>query len=600
MSATTYILATHDPELLRAWWVLVPAGARVVTLSELVQGGAVLPAGLPMIVVVEEAVVGELPRACVQAPMVFVGDQHGEVFERLGQTTGAARVCLSRRDSHARLGEFLPLLEEIATRGATTALLSDRNQHAVAPVSRGVRGRERERGADTEESWWDWMGDAVEAIGGREELLGEFRRMAKRTLRTSHVVFFLREDTGYRADRGDYFCANGDALSQYLVHHPVLLDGASWPVSVTPVVELSIRQRMAAWSLRLIVPLHDNGRLAGWMGLGVRDDGLAYDSADCAKAASLGRLLRQMMACTPQSVVGGSGDRAQLAAKYLPGVLILGAAEMPPENVPVAVKNLIAEVRQLRVTRRIVPSAGRPWRASAGIVAETQGVWANWEDATAELQEQHRRAREERLALLHDLALTLNHELGNSLVSLAALRHNPGAETNSPVLLAAIKRDIASLEAVNRHLASLPTFSEVEAESIDLRALVCAVGRKCGVMVETGSQEILLDVAPKLIEFGLESILESIAENRPGLGKRELVMSLRTSGTGESLAAVLSIRGPGLALEGILPAPQPGATPTHGRIGVFIAKEIIHLHGGSIQAGTGTNGPEISLSIRQW
>ena len=55
-----------------------------------------------------------------------------------------------------------------------------------------------------------------------------------------------------------------------------------------------------------------------------------------------------------------------------------------------------------------------------------------------------------------------------------------------------------------------------------------------------------------------------------------------------------------LALEGILPAPEPGATPTHGRIGVFIAKEIVHLHGGSIQAGTGTNGPEISLSIRQW
>jgi len=601
MSATTYILATHDPELLRAWWVLVPAGARVVTLSELVQGGATLPAGLPMIVVVEEAVVGELPRTCVQAPMVFVGDQHGEVFERLAQTTGATRVCLSRQDSFTRLGEFLPLLEEIATRGATSNLLWDRKEQAAAPVGAAMRGRERDRSAEAADSWWDWMGDAVEAIGTREELLGEFRRMAKRSLRTSHVVFFLREDTGYRADRGDNFCANNDALSQYLVHHPVLLDGASWPVSVNPVVELSIRQRMAAWSLRLIVPLHDNGRLAGWMGLGVRDDGLAYEAADCARATSLGRLLRQMLGCSPKG--GGAvaaGTHSQLAAKYLPGVLILGAGEMPSEAVPAAVSNLIAEVRQLRVTRRIVPGAGRPWRASAGIIAETQGVWANWEDATGELLEQHRRARAERLALLHDLALTLNHELGNSLVSLAALRHNPGAETNSPVLLAAIKRDIASLEAVNRHLASLPTFSEVEAESIDLRALVHSVGRKCGVTVETGSQEILLDVAPKLIEFGLESILESIAENRPGLGKRDLVMSLRTSGAGENLAAVLSIRGAGLALEGILPAPQPGATPTHGRIGVFIAKEIVHLHGGSIEAGTGTNGPEISLSIRQW
>jgi hypothetical protein len=598
MSATTYILATRDPELLRAWWAYVPAGARVVTLTELVQGGVVLPAGLPLVVVVEEAVVGELPRVCAQAPMIFVGDQHGESFERLAQTPGAVRVCLSLADSHARLGEFLPLLEEIATRAGTTSLLWERKEERGARAA--AVSRTADRNPEASESWWDWMGDAVEAIGTRENLLSEFRRMAKRTMRTSHVVFFLREETGYRADRGDFFCLNSDALTQYLVHHPVVLDGVNWPVSLTPVVELSIRQRMAAWSARLIVPLHDNGRLAGWIGLGVRDDGQPYEADDCTRATNLGRLLRQMLSCAPKAVVSATGDRSALAAKYLPGVLVLGASENPPETVPPAVRVLVAEVRRLRVTRRISPVIGQPIRASAGPIAETQGVWVNWEDASAELQEQHRRARAERLSLLHDLALTLNHELGNSLVSLAALRHNPGAETNSPVLLAAIKRDIASLEAVNRHLASLPTFSEVSAESDDLRALVCSVGRKSGVMVETGSQEVLLDVAPKLIEFGLESILESVAENRPGLGKRDLVISLRTAGNGENLSAVLSIRGAGLALEGILPAPEPGATPTHGRIGVFIAKEVIHLHGGSIQAGTGTNGPEISIVIRQW
>jgi hypothetical protein len=268
--------------------------------------------------------------------------------------------------------------------------------------------------------------------------------------------------------------------------------------------------------------------------------------------------------------------------------------------VPAAVRTLIADVRQAQAAKKLSLAAGQPFRASAGVVSEIQGVWVKWEDATAELEELHRRARAERLALLHDLALTLNHELGNSLVSLAALRHNPGAETNSPVLLAAIKRDIASLESINRNLASLPTFSEVAAESIDLRALVCAVGRKCGVAVETGSGKIELDVAPKLIEFGLESIIESIAENRPGLGRRELLMSLRSRGAGDNTTALLSIRGAGLALEGILPAPAPGATPTHGRIGVFIAKEIVHLHGGSIEAGNGTNGPEIVISIRRW
>jgi hypothetical protein len=281
-------------------------------------------------------------------------------------------------------------------------------------------------------------------------------------------------------------------------------------------------------------------------------------------------------------------------------VILLAADEKPADGTPPAVRGLIAEVRQLRVERRLTPSPGQTIRARAGLVEATQKIWVCWEDAAAELAENQRRERAERLALLHDLALTLNHELGNSLVSLAALRHNPGAETNSPVLLAAIKRDIASLEVINRHLASIPTFSEAAAETVDLRALVCSVGRKAGISVETGSEAVPLDVAPRLVEFALESILESIAENRPGLGKRELVLSLRTAGSGDSLAAVLGLRGAGLVLEGILPVPKPGTAPTHGRIGVFIAKEIIRLHGGSIEAGTGVNGPEIAITLRRW
>jgi hypothetical protein len=597
MSTVTYILATRDPELLRAWWVLVPAGARVVTLSELVQGTAILPTGLPMIVVVDETVAGELPQTYSGVPMVFVGDRQGQVFEQISQKSGSTRVCLSRDDSRSRLGEFLPLLEEIAARGAATSLLLEKK--APTPVFAPQVAAPRDLAMAVADSWWDWMGDAVEATGSREDLLGEFRRLAKRALRTSHVMFFLREEAGYRADRNEFFCTNNDPVSQYLVHNPVVIDGNDWAPGLSHVVELSIRQRMAAWSVRLIVPMHDNGRLAGWMALGLREDGLPYETADRARALSIARLLRQMLASSsPKS--GGAVERSPLVAKYLPGVIILGADENPSEGTPAAVRGLIAEVRQLRINRRLAPAAGQPIRASAGIIAETQGVWVSWEDASAELVEQHRRERADRLALLHDLALTLNHELGNSLVSLAALRHNPGAETNSPVLLAAIKRDIAALEAINRHLSSLPTFSEVAAESVDLRALVYSVGRKCGISVETGAEEILLDVAPKLIEFGLESILESIAENRPGLGKRELVMSLRTAGSGDNLTAVLGIRGAGLALEGILPAPKPGATPTHGRIGVFIAKEIIRLHGGVIEAGTGVNGPDITITLRRW
>jgi hypothetical protein len=120
------------------------------------------------------------------------------------------------------------------------------------------------------------------------------------------------------------------------------------------------------------------------------------------------------------------------------------------------------------------------------------------------------------------------------------------------------------------------------------------------VLVDLGSQPIALSVVPTLVEFGLQAILESVIENRPDYGKRGLSIQLRASGQDDQLTALIAIKGERLELEGILPLPEPGAIPSHGRIGVFIAKEIIRLHGGEILSGPGMEGPEILISIRSW
>jgi hypothetical protein len=140
----------------------------------------------------------------------------------------------------------------------------------------------------------------------------------------------------------------------------------------------------------------------------------------------------------------------------------------------------------------------------------------------------------------------------------------------------------------------------VNPEDADLGQLLVEVGRRTGVAVKAGSLPVVLNIAPKLVEFAIEAIVESIVENRQDRGKRDLTVQLRTTGDGEHLLALISIKGPDLALEGILPAPEPGDAPSHGRIGVFVAKEIIRLHGGEIHSGPGMAGAEILISLRKW
>ena len=47
-----------------------------------------------------------------------------------------------------------------------------------------------------------------------------------------------------------------------------------------------------------------------------------------------------------------------------------------------------------------------------------------------------------------------------------------------------------------------------------------------------------------------------------------------------------------------LPEPIEGAVPNLGRLGVFLAKEILRLHHGEIHAGPGMEGTEILISLR--
>jgi hypothetical protein len=239
-------------------------------------------------------------------------------------------------------------------------------------------------------------------------------------------------------------------------------------------------------------------------------------------------------------------------------------------------------------------------RASAGLVAETGGVWAFWEEASGEVHDAAARQRANRRNLLRELALTLSHELGNALVSLATFRQSTPEQPLSTPLLETVKSDIAKLETLNKHVGLMHALHESDVAPTDVRELAQGIGHSLGVRVEVGPDPVILSVSRKLLDFALRSLIATITENRGELGTRELSLQVRSTGTGADLTALFSIKGRQLELEGILPEPVEGAVPNQGRLGVFLAREILRLHHGEIHAGPGMEGTEILLSLRKW
>lgn len=590
---TPVILATTDVALADSWERQITPGRVVIRPFASGFPLGTTPA-FAAVVILDAACESTLPPTYVRCPTAFVGEPRSLPFEQ-ARLSGRAKAYLSYEESSHRLRDLLPLLEELAESQSLAAMLAEK-------ARRGEVARPFVR--STSPDWmelWDFVEGAVENLDSRERLLAEFRRASRHLLRASHVVFFNREADGFRADRGTSYFPVDDPLVAFFENHPAVIDGTNWEGPSDPVAELAIRSRLALWGARLLAPVHDNGRLLGLIALGVRDDGQPYDESDRNRAIFFARLLRQLLARADHlHRLKQIADHSSLGAKYLPSTLVLGPSENAPRHVPLVVRELIGDARRTRELQRVSPTEEQPFRASAGIVGETGGAWAFWEEASGEVHDSLARASTERRTLLRELALTLSHEVGNALVSLTTFRQMPPERPLPSALTETIKNDVAKLEAVNDQFSLMEALHESQTELVDIRDLAQVAGHALGIRVEVGPDPVVLNSSKKLLDFAIRALIRTVAENRTERTTKDLALKVRSTGTGTGLTALLSLRGRDLELEGILPEPTSGSVPNQGRLAVFLAKEILKLHHGEIHAGPGVEGTEILISVRKW
>jgi hypothetical protein len=591
MSALIFFITT-DARLAAEWERQMPPGMSAIRHDSDASLVSTV-SGIAAVAVLDLAAEALFKPALHRMPLIVVGEPRSSPFEQ-ARLNGRGKAYLSYEESAVRLGEVLSLVAQLAEKQSMIDLMVEKTRRTdPAPATVRPWGEP----SDPAEMW-DFIEAVVENLDSRDRLLAEFRRASRTLLHASHAVFFLREPAGFRADRGTSFFPEDDPIVPFFEMHPAVIDGNIWGSSQDPVAELAVRNRLALWGARLLVPIHDNGRLLGLIAFGVRDDGKAYVEGDRGRAVFIARLLRHCLVKSAQwARYNLLAEQMTIGSKYLPSSLLLRPDENPPRHVPVVVRELLGQARKLRQVCRVAPTDSQPFRATAGMIAETGGAWATWEEASAEIQGAAERERSGRKELLRELALTLSHEVGNALVSLATLRQMGGA--NPPAgLLETAKTDIAKLERLNRQLGLLQSLHESEVSLVDLRELAQRLGNELKLKVEVGPEPVRLTIASELVDFALRSLIDVISENRAPQGTAELVLQVRSTGDGDKATALISVQGRRLELEGILPEPAEGAVPNQGRLEILLAKEVIRLHRGEIHAGPGMQGTEILISLR--
>lgn len=581
------ILATPDASLADLWARQCGPGREILRLGlDEMPGGRW--SGMVAVVVLDAVWEDSLPQALAACPTVFVGEPRSRPYEQ-AKLAGRASAYLSYEESAGRLAPLLPILDELAVARVLAA-------RAVAggeppPPVGGSMAAGVVPGAIA--------AALLERLDSRTGLEAEMGRVWRDVLGASRADF-LRLDGKFPDVAGG---AGGgvidEALLGLLARNPVVLDGRNWPEGTAPRAAVAADNLLARRSARLIVPVHENGRLIGIFLLGVREDGRDYDAGDRARAVELARLMRLALLRSDELArLREVERRAALAARHLPGAVLLEPGEEPARELPLLVREVIGEVRHVGGAVRRDPSDGQPLRVRGGTFGDAGGVWVRWEDASAEVVESRERERRARRELLRELALTLSHELGNSLVSLATFRQ-AGAERPLPAaMLETMRADIGRLQLLNAHLGLMQTMHEAEPGAVDVKELAQEIGRSLGLRVEVSSEQAVLTADRRLLDFALRSFLETIGENRGDAGLRELALKVRRAGEGPEAIALVSLRGKPLELEGVLPVPTAESVPSLGHLKVLLAREILALHHGEIHAGPGMEGTEILISIR--
>jgi hypothetical protein len=507
---------------------------------------------------------------------------------------GRAKAYLSYEESLVRLQDFFPLVEEVAEKQAMLAVVQKSQSCREA-----AQVRDHPLPALEFEELWSFFESLVECICDREQVISEFRRASRYLLRASHAVFILRCPDGFRADRGEFHIPFEDPLIAYLQDRPVIIDSATWTVVADPMTEVGVRRALSAIGARLFIPIHSNGLLLGLIALGVRDDGVNYDQIDYSRAVRLARLMRLCIGRYEDfNKLQRLSERNRLGVKYLPSSLILGPEESTPRNLPLVVRDLIGQVLRHRRDCSLSPSVGQPFRAKAGPIEESRGIWVWWEESGGDVRESEEKLRENRREILRELALTLSHEVSNALVPLSVLRQSPVGRPLPESLVESFRASVVQLENLNDTLSVMQALHEVEPIEIDFRDMAQRVGFDLGITLEVGPNPVQIKACERLLQFAVLSILKAVADSCVGDTKKCLVAKLRQTGSGDCVTALLSLGGVRMELEGVLRAPVASNAPDQGRMDVLIAKEILLLHRGEIHSGPGMEGTEIHISIQ--
>jgi hypothetical protein len=593
MSAT-FILTTQDSELAAEWARQLPDPPLSVQGSDSLLRELMRPGSRVWIRDICDG--NSLLPAHPDTVMILVGEPRSLPYEE-ARNARANAYCLSYEESRTELRRIAPMAAELAQSRAVLSVLQERprkSDHQAADAVDNSR-----RNLDDVE----FLASAIDHLDEKGRILDEFRRGVRARIRSARVTVFLRDEKRYVAENEGWECSAGHELVRWLQEHAAIVDTSTLDSIESASTEASIRQKLGEWNSRLLVPLEVHGALEGWVVFGPKADGRAYTMADRDDSLSLVRLLSRLLGQHKLHRTALSAQKEMgLMQKFGPRFCVIGASGKIEETLPVDVKEIAAQV--LRDGKRIERERGR-MRIVAGPIPGSAGCWIWWDQmsATAESIEQKRES--ERHQILHDLGIMISHELANAMFSVSTyfqhLRRQRTADDAAHPLIERVTQDMERMKAMPHLLSTLYEMSKQPTGRVDMKRVVQSVAKEVGGLANTPESGPVIWGHEKNLHDALLWLCREILDTKEKVEsvtrEAKIALSLQLRRRDDESICLVTISYPGLRVDQIKVG-EATTTEEYPTVPVYLAREVIRFHYGTVHVGQGLDGPELMIALK--
>jgi len=593
MSAT-FILTTKDPELESEWARQLPSRPLALSDADLLSRELQRPGARVWIRDIRDGGVLQTPHA--DTVVVVVGEPQSIPFEE-ARASRSNTYCLSYEESLTQLRRIAPLAAELAQSRAVMSILHERPRRIDQAVSE-TSDTGRRKLDDLE-----FLAASIDHLEDRDRLIDEFRRGARAQIRSSKVVVFLRDEKRYIAEGEKFECSASHDLVRWLQEHAAIVDSSTLDSVENAAVEASIRQKLGEWNSRLLVPIEVHGVLEGWVTFGPRADGRPYSNADRDDALMLVRLFSRLLGQHRQLKAATAVQKeVSLLKKFGPRFCVVGANGKTEEVIPVEAREVAALA--IRDGKRIEREFGRV-RVTAGPIPGIGGCWVWWDDSapTAEATAQKREA--ERHQILHDLGIMISHELANAMFSVSTyfphLKRQRATDDTAHPLIERVGQDMERMKAMPHLLSTLYEMSKQPTARVDMKRIIQSVAKEVGGIANTPDSPLLIWGHEKNLHDALIWLCREIVSTKDRIETvsrdAKITISLQQRRRDDESICLVTIAYPGLRVDQIKVG-EATTTEEYPTVPVYLAREVIRFHFGTVHVGQGLDGPELMIALK--